>query len=165
MTFLDRLLPNPKTGKTEGEYSQAKYYAGIYPGFVSYLGTPSGILKFHNPATKKEGRILMIALFSRVLLAMLVLQTSGEVGSQQLAPKPTQVPGSALKWVLVAAHEFERQKIDLDLYTIVINDVADPVVVIADLDKPAGALGRRYFEVKISRAGKKVVSTRWEAWR
>ena len=77
-----------------------------------------------------------------------------------------EFPGSSLKWIRVAEPEFEREKLDLNKYTISVVDEGDSVaVMLRAADIPKGARGNTAgypgYEVEISKKDLKVLQSNY----
>jgi len=75
-------------------------------------------------------------------------------------------PATALKWILIAEPEFEREKLDVDKYTLTVIEDADSVtVMLIGTDNPPGARGSssRYpgYEVEIRKKDHKMISAHY----
>jgi len=81
-------------------------------------------------------------------------------------PSPMKViaefPGSSLKWIRVAQPEIERQRLNLDKYTVVVTEERDSVTVMVEApDIVKGARGNASafpeYAVEVSKKDLKVV--------
>jgi len=73
-----------------------------------------------------------------------------------------EFPGSSLKWICVAAPEIERQRLNLDKYTVVVTEERDSVTVM--MEAPSTVKGARgnasafpEYAVEVSKKDLKVV--------
>jgi len=87
--------------------------------------------------------------------------------TQSNAPKViAEFSGASLKWIHIAEPEYERKKLDLDRYIVVVSEQNDSVTVgLGSPDAVEGARGStgKYpgYEVEISKKDLKVVRSNY----
>jgi hypothetical protein len=102
----------------------------------------------------------------RLMTALVIVGSSlGFVALIAQSTRPAVIAefrGASLKWIHIAQPEFEREKLDLDNYTVsVVEENHSVTVVLTALDAVKGAFGSSGshpgFEVEISKKDLKVV--------
>jgi hypothetical protein len=104
----------------------------------------------------------MRASIVTILVIFSVLEWSTSMAQSGPLTVIAEFPGSSLKWVRIAEPEFEREKLDLNNYTISIIDEGDSVTVILKtpgLSEKVRGNGGKYpgYWVEISKKDSKVV--------
>jgi len=106
----------------------------------------------------------------RLTLAIVVVVSilgRSALKAQSTRPKVTaEFPGASLKWVHVAEAEFQREKLDVDKYTVSVTEQNDSVTVgLNSVDSIAGARGSTGtypgYVVEISKKDLKVVHSNY----
>ena len=103
------------------------------------------------------------------LAIMFVVTTLGwrALMAQSDPPRVTaEFPGASLKWIHVAEAEFQRQKLDMDKYTVSVAEQSASVTVsVTSLDSVAGARGSTGtypgYMVEISKKNLKIVGSNY----
>lgn len=100
--------------------------------------------------------------FWLVIAAIAVLGWRSMMAQSDPAKTVATFPGAALKWIHAAEPEFEKQKLNLDIYTVSVDEQGDSVIVsLASLDSVKGARGSTGsypgFEVEIRKKDLKTI--------
>jgi hypothetical protein len=102
-------------------------------------------------------------------LAVLVVAISASIAASAITSQSrieTQMPGSSLKWIHIAEHEWERKEFDLDKYRVLVVEEENSVtVILRGLNEPKGTLGSigpdPGYEVEISKKTYKVLRSNY----
>jgi hypothetical protein len=103
-----------------------------------------------------------LTIFCAVLTLIALLGWTSTGSQSQRAKLKAQFPGACLKWIGKAEPEFERKHLDLDHYTVSVDEQNDSVIVsLTSLDSRENARGSAGsfpgFEVEISKRDSSVV--------
>jgi hypothetical protein len=115
------------------------------------------------PFRQQDRKDKAMKRFALAVMVMISVLGWGALRAQSSPPKVmAKFAGASLKWIHAAEPEFERRKLDLSKYTVLVIEEGDFVtVVLKSLDAVEGAKGSSGsypgYEVEISKKGLKVV--------